>query len=462
MSTRVTDENHTSQGGTPVPTVGFINLGCAKNLVDSEYMASRLLGEGLRLAATPEDADVMLVNTCAFIDSAKEESIDAILEACTLKEEGSCRNVVVTGCLPQRYGTKLCAELPEVDAFIGLDELDSIGTVIRKVLSGESGITRIPARATALFEPPSDRILFSGGPCAYLKIAEGCSHSCAFCTIPSIRGRYRSRPISGIVREAENLLGNGVRELDLVSQDSTLYGSDLDDGSDIAALLRALASIGGEFWVRLLYGHPCHVSDKLLAALGELPQVCRYLDLPIQHSHQFILKAMGREDDRYGGVGAMPTRVRAALPDVALRTTCLVGYPGETAAHFRHLLDYVVESEFDHLGVFTFSPQENTRAADLPDRPAVGTAVERREELMLAQQEIIARKGLKLLGKRDRILLERPASDGSDRWLGRSRRQAPDVDGQVVVAGLKEQAAPGDLVDVHYTVALGYDMEGEA
>ncbi|TFH16318.1 MAG: 30S ribosomal protein S12 methylthiotransferase RimO [Lentisphaerales bacterium] len=456
------DKSCRSKSDSTGLTVGFISLGCAKNLVDSEYMASTLLAEGLKLAPSPEDADVVLVNTCAFIDSAKEESIDAILEACALKEDGRCRSVVVAGCLPQRYGAGLCAELPEVDAFIGLDELDKIGTVIKQVISGESGIVRISPRSTALFEPPSDRILFSGGPCAYLKIAEGCSHGCAFCAIPAIRGPYRSRPVNGIVREAENLLENGVRELNLISQNSTLYGDDLDDGSDIAVLLRALASIGGEFWIRLLYGHPCHVSDELLSAIGELGQMCRYLDVPVQHSHPSVLKAMLREDDRYGGVAAMPARVRRGVPDIALRTTCLVGYPGETEAHFQHLLGYVIASEFDHLGVFTFSQQENTRAASLPNRPATETALERRERLMLAQQEIIARKGVKLLGKHDRILLERPASDGSGIWCGRSRRQAPDVDGQVAVAGVQEQLAPGGLVNVQYTSVSGYDMDAEA
>jgi len=439
-------------------SVGFISLGCAKNLVDSQVMAGCLLSAGITLAHSPEEADVIVVNTCSFIEDAREESIDAVLNACELKKTAHCRAVIVAGCLPQRYDAELAKSLPEVDAFIGLDELEEIADIVERVGRGESGVRRVSDRARALFEPSMPALVFTGGPFAYLKIAEGCNHGCTFCAIPGIRGDYRSRAIPAIVREAGELLENGLKELCLISQDITAYGRDLDDGTDLPGLLRALGEIGGEYWVRLLYGHPSGVRDDLLAAMSEVPGVCRYLDIPIQHSHPDILRAMGR-----GGtathVHELAGRVRAALPDAALRTTCLVGFPGETEEHFLHLLDFIRENRFDHLGTFVYSPEEDTPAVAMPDRPDRDLAEERRERLMLAQKEIVTGKCGELIGREADILLERQHPDHDNVFIGRSERQAPEVDSVTFVEGVPADVGPGLFVSARYTEQIEYDMK---
>ncbi len=440
-------------------SVGFISLGCAKNLVDSEHMATVLKAAQVRLAPSPEAADIILVNTCGFIGDAKEESIDAILRACALKQTGPCRAVIVAGCLIQRYRQQLQKALPEVDAFIGLDQLDEIASVVRRLEQGESGILQVSSVARKVFNPLPSRIILTGGPFAYIKIAEGCNHQCAFCAIPGIRGRYRSRTISSIVREAELLLGRGIRELDLISQDTTRYGHDLNGGVDLPRLLRALGKLGGRFWIRLLYGHPAHVSDKLLETMGEIPQVCRYLDVPIQHSHPEVLRSMKRA----GGAAAVrdfPERARRLLPGVTLRTTCLVGFPGETAVHFNDLRAFIRETQFDHLGVFVFSPEENTVASGMPHQVAAGTASRRRAGLMEAQQEIAFRKASALKGGDDMVLLLRAGRRGE--WEARSAAQAPEVDGLIRVKGLDSSAKAGGFVPVRYTGVAGYDLRATA
>jgi ribosomal protein S12 methylthiotransferase len=301
---------------------------------------------------------------------------------------------------------------------------------------------------------------FTGGPFAYLKIAEGCNHRCSFCAIPGIRGRYRSRPAASIVHEAEQLLQHGVRELNLISQDTTAYGLDLRNGSSLAGLLRDLDGIGGKFWIRLLYGYPSGVSGELLEAMSAT-KVCHYLDVPIQHSHPRILKAM-RRAGTVRPVHRMADRVRRALPDVALRTTCLVGFPGETEEHFEHLLDFVGRTRFDHLGAFVFSPEEHTRAFDLPDRRDREIAEERRGRLLSLQREIVKAKAAALLGRETEILLERKVPGAPVTWAGRSRRSAPEVDGVVLVTRVPRDAAPGDFIRVRYTARAGYDMRAVA
>ena len=439
-------------------TVGFISLGCAKNLVDSQVMAGSLVSAGIALARSPEEADVIVVNTCSFIEDAREESVDAVLSACSLKKTGPCRAVIVTGCLPQRYDTELSKSLPEVDAFIGLDELEEIPDIVARVGRGESGIRRVSAASSGLFEPKIPALVFTGGPFAYLKIAEGCSHGCTFCAIPGIRGGYRSRTIPAIVGEAEQLLQNGMKELNLISQDITAYGRDLGDGTDLPALLRALGGIGGKYWIRLLYGHPAGVGEDLLAAMSEVSQACHYLDIPIQHSHPDVLRAMGR-----GGparqVEELAARARAALPRVTLRTTCLVGFPGETEEHFLHLLDFVRKTEFDHLGAFVYSPEEGTPALDMPDRPDSDVAEERRGRLMLAQKEIVDRKCRELIGWEAEILLERQRAGHDNAFIGRSERQAPEVDSVTFVENVPADRGPGDFVRAKYTEQIDYDMK---
>ncbi len=455
----------TRRSGLRTASIGFVSLGCAKNLVDSEIMAGRLTAAGWHLAPAPERADIVIVNTCAFIEDAKTESLAAIFEACGWKQTGSCRAVLVAGCLSQRYRRELPASLPEVDAWIGLDEITRIESIIRRLAAGERNIVEISGAARLVIEPPIDRPLFTGASFAYLKIAEGCDHHCRFCAIPRIRGRYRSRPIKKIVSEAENLLAHGVRELNLISQDVTSYGCDLGANANLPGLLRALGAIGGEFWIRLLYGYPDHVTDALLDAIGEVSQVCHYLDLPIQHSHPDILRAMGRSS-----VDGLVRRIRRALPDITLRTTCLVGFPGETGDHFRHLLEFIEESRFEHLGVFAYSQEEGTPAAGMPAQVPRRTAQRRRGRLMRLQQGIVVQDAAKRVGHLAEILIEKPdtrkqntstcrgkASSGA--WVGRSRREAPEVDGSVFVRTCGPDTRPGKVMEVRYVAAAGYDMQ---
>jgi ribosomal protein S12 methylthiotransferase len=312
-----------------VVSVGFISLGCAKNLVDSQLMAGVLLSENIKLARSPEEADIVIVNTCAFIEEARTESFEMIESACNLKETGPCRAVLVTGCLPQRYRGNLKVKLPKVDAFKGLDELEEAGALIRRLAEGKRGIFDVSPKSVKIYEPKVPGINFAGGPFAYLKVAEGCNHRCSFCSIPSIRGAYRSRTISQIVSEAGKLLINGVKELNLVSQDVTSYGRDLKYETDLPKLIEALGQLDGNFWIRLLYGHPAMISDRLLRVMAEIPKVCNYFDLPIQHSHPDILRAM-RRSDTILHVEKIADRIRNVMPDAALRTTCLLGFPGET------------------------------------------------------------------------------------------------------------------------------------
>ena len=441
-------------------SVGLVSLGCAKNLVDSEHMASVLCRAGVRLAASPARADVVLVNTCGFIGDAKAESLDAVLEACARKRSGACRAVIVTGCLIQRYRRDLPALLPEVDAFVGLDELEEIGRIVRRIERGERGIRAVGARPHRLFEPGAERVLLSGGPYAYLKIAEGCDHHCAFCAIPLIRGAYRSRTIPSLVREAEALLARGVRELNLISQDSTRYGKDLGGRTTLPNLLRALGRIGGQFWIRVLYGHPEHVTDALLEALGSLPQACRYLDLPVQHSHPDVLRAMGRAGSGRA-VRALPARLRAALPGVTLRTTCLVGFPGETPGQFADLERYVEAAEFDHLGVFGYSREEGTRAHNLPRQVSPRVIRRRVDRLLRQQRAVVARKAAERIGQTDTVLLEVPGSGKVPRWTARAPSQAPEVDGVVLVGGVPRTARSGLFVRVRYTAQAAYDLRAE-
>lgn len=448
--------------GVPTPSetvsIGLISLGCAKNLVDSQIMMGALLSAGLAPAPTPEAADVVLVNTCAFVHDAREESISAILSACRLKQAGPCRAVIVAGCLSQRYRADLKQSLPEVDAFVGLDELDRLPDIVRRVLDGERGVLQIGARASRIFEPSHPGLVLTGGPYAYLKIAEGCNHGCAFCAIPAIRGRRRSRTIASIVREAERLLENGYRELNLIAQDTTSYGMDRRDGTSLVRLLEALDRIDGTFWIRLLYGYPSRITADLLDTIASRPRICRYLDVPIQHTHPDMLRAMRRPVRP--SLPALAQRIRNVLPDAVLRTTCLVGFPGETERHIDHLVDAVQTAAFDHLGVFAFSPEEHTPAERLRPRPSRRTAERRRERVLEAQAAVASRKTRALIGLSTEVLLARPQSPA--RWIARSRRQAPEVDGVTLVGNVSPKAQAGDFITVRYTGRRGVDLRAES
>lgn len=447
--------------------IGFVSLGCAKNLVDSQIMAGVLLNEGLRLAPAPEQADVLLVNTCAFIESAREESAQAIHWACAHKRAGGCRAVIVAGCMAQRYRARMHRAFPDVDAFLGLDQLDAIADIARRAARGERQRAAIPPVARRLYHPRVPAVVFSGGPHAYLKVAEGCNHRCAFCAIPAIRGRQRSRTPSDLVKEARALLEAGFRELNLIAQDVLRYGADLECPATLAGLLRELDAFGGAYWLRLLYGYPGRLTADLLETLANSRHVCRYLDLPIQHSHPAILRAM-RRSDTINTVPGLTARLRQALPGVTLRTTCLVGFPGETEQHFNHLLDTVKQSRFDHLGVFVFSPEDGTLAAERNDIPPAEVAAARRDRLMRAQRRIVREQLRARIGDGETVLLERPLAPrkrnppaSGTRWIGRIAAQAPEVDGVTRIDGLPDDCRPGQFIRVRINGAYGYDLRAD-
>ncbi len=442
------------------PTIGFISLGCAKNLVDSQVMAGALMDAGIALAAVDE-ADVILVNTCAFVQDARDEAMRNIDWACGQKTAGNCRAVIVAGCLPQRYKGALAKVFPQVDAFIGVDELDLIGEVAlaalkrRKRSAAEVRVGEgLPCR---VFNPTRPALRFSGEHCAFLKIAEGCMHACAYCAIPGIRGRQRSRTLPDIVNEARALLDTGVKELTLIAQDTTAYGRDKKNGAPrLPELLRALDALDGDFWLRLLYGHPGTVDDALLDAMSSCRHVVPYLDLPIQHSSPAILRAMHRADT-VKAVADLPRRLRAAIPSITLRTTCMVGFPGEGEEEFDQLLDYVGEARFDALGAFVFCPEEDTPAYGLPIPPAEVSEA-RREKLLALQQRIMRENHRALVGRTDRALLLQPPSRKGGAWLARTTRQAPEVDGWTRVSSVPSSAKPGDFISVRYTGGHGCDL----
>lgn len=440
----------------PRVTVGFVSLGCAKNLVDSQLMAGNLVAENIGLAPSPDGADVVIVNTCSFIGDARDESREEILRACELKAAGRCKAVAVAGCLPQRYRDTIQQEYPDVDAFLGLDELNDIAGIVNRLVAGDRGILDVSEFSEKLYEPKVPGLVFTQGAYAYLKIAEGCSHRCAFCAIPSIRGDYRSRPIDAIVREVETILAQGFGELTLISQDSTAYGRDLKNGSDLAALLKALDAIGGKFWLRVLYVYPSLITDPLLETMASLDRVCNYLDVPIQHSHPEILRAMNRPATA-GHVEALAGRIRRFMPEAAIRTTCITGFPGETEEHFEHLFAHIEQTGYDHLGVFAYSPEEDTPGGRLPNRPDPEIAEARRERLMLAQQAIVNRKAGALIGTKAEFLLEQPLDERGKLWVGRSMRTAPEVDGVVEIATRRPRRR-GEFVRATYTEQAGYDM----
>jgi len=441
-------------------TVGFISLGCSKNLVDSQVMAGYLKAGRITLAAAPEMADILLVNTCAFIEAAREEAAEAILRACAHKAKGGCRAVIVAGCMVQRYSERLTKAFPDVDAFLGIDELERIGDVVTRVAEGgEVGVVASAGTAKKLYTPPYPTLLFSGGPFAYLKIADGCDHRCAYCAIPLIRGTFRSRAMEDIVAEAQSMVSAGIREINLVAQDSLMYGMDRARKPQIVELLRRLDAMDGDFWLRVLYGYPSGVTDAVLELFNTSRHLCTYLDLPIQHSHPEILAAMNRSPAIQATSG-LTARLRAAIPGVVLRTTCLVGFPGETETHFEHLLETVAESAFDHLGVFAYSPEEGTPAFGR-DAPDIEIAEDRCARVMAVQKKIVAQRMKALIGKKDTALLLRKKKPGT--WFARLPRQAPDVDGETHVTGVPDHAAQtGDFMKVEITGHKGYDVHARA
>lgn len=439
----------------PTGTFHLVSLGCSKNRVDSETMLGRLLQEGWVSTDAPEDADLILVNTCAFIESATQESINTILELAEQKAPG--HRLVVTGCLVQRYGNQLERLLPEVDRFFGTGLYDRID--VQGLLSDGPDRTQVGAPGyLAADDAPRQP---SWGPhSAYLKISEGCDRRCTFCIIPTLRGRARSRPVSSLVEEAHRLAATGVRELNLVAQDTTAYGEDLGDGSSLARLLAGLSEVPGIAWIRVLYAHPAGIDDALLDAIAHLPHVCRYLDLPLQHASSRMLRRMGRRMDAHTQRRILE-RIQEQVPGIALRTTFLVGFPGETREDFAQVLDLVSAIRFSRLGAFTWSAEEGTPATRLPDRVPAREARRRLREL-INRQAIIAREDQsRLIGRSVMVLVDGPSAETPYLLEGRTETQAPEVDGKVYIANAPEGVEPGTFRVVTITQATEVDLSGE-
>ena len=443
--------------------VGFISLGCPKNLVDSEVMMGRLKQEGYELTSDAAEADTLVVNTCGFIDAAKKESVEAILEAARLKSEGKCQRLVVAGCLVERYRDELRAEMPEVDAFIGTSQINDITKAADPRVNTRS-LPVLPLgnqTATYLYDESTPRVLATPGHFAYVKIAEGCDRPCAFCFIPQMRGHFRSRRFGSVVAEAQQLAGQGVKELILVAQDSSRYGEDLGEQDALAHLMRELCRLEGVEWVRVMYTYPTHISDGFLDVLAEEPKAVKYLDMPLQHASQNVLKLMKRGGNR-ASLERLIGRVRRKVPGIAVRTTFITGFPGETEEDFEELQAFVRNVEFDRVGVFTYSDEEGTPAFGLPGKVEAKVARARRARLMRAQSRISLKKNRARVGEVVRVLFEGASAETDLLWQGRTETQAPDIDGCVLINDAPEGFAPepGQFVNVEITEAQQYDLVG--
>ena len=435
-------------------TACLVSLGCPKNLVDSEVILGLLSREGYLLTTDPSRADVLIVNTCSFIEDATREAVETVLQLSSLKKEGRCRLFVVAGCLPQRYGEVLERELPEVDLFVGTGAFQQLPLL----LSHKPKQKTFLPKPTFLYNEETPRILSTPPFIAYLKIAEGCSNACTFCTVPKIRGRYRSRKPRSVLEEARRLADQGVQELILVAQDTTAYGRDLRDGTNLEKLLENLVKVDGLRWIRVLYSYPKadHFTDRLLELMAQENKVCPYLDLPIQHIDDEILRRMGRRA-RDAEIRSLLRKIRIFLPEISLRTSLIVGFPGEKESQFKALLAFVEEVQFDHLGAFKYSPEEGTPASRLPHRVPERVKGERLRTLMEVQKKISLKKYQKMVGQRRVVLVEGPQrKQGVLR--GRLQSQAPEIDGSVFLDG---KAQPGDWVEARITQALPYDLVGQ-
>jgi ribosomal protein S12 methylthiotransferase len=461
--------------------VGLVSLGCAKNLVDAEIMLGGVLARGMQITNDAEDADVLIVNTCGFIDSAKEESVEAILEAHQsrglAKKPG--QRLIVAGCMAQRFSKELASEMPEVDAFIGLDQVKDAAGIIEQVLA--RGEPEAKSKKSAVHDdawqplnlvtrgsryiPDYDTPRFRLTPphFAYVKIAEGCNHPCSFCVIPQMRGRHRSRTIASVAAEVRQLVADGVREINLISQDTTFYGMDLwkekagprqkadpSRGVTLVHLIRELDKIEGDFWIRLLYTHPAHWSDELIAAIAASRHVCRYIDMPLQHIHPRMLDLMKRETSSEH-IENLVARIRAGIPGIAIRTTFIAGFPGETEEEFEYLLDFIRRTRFERLGVFNYSQEEGSRAAKMADQVPAKTKAARHRKAMKLQQRIAGEIGAAQVGRTIRVLVESPL-------VARGEADAPDIDGRIL---LTRPAPAGQFIDVKITGSDVYDLTGE-
>src|SRR5437764_2386326 len=462
---------HNKQG-TSMPLkrvkVGMISLGCAKNLVDAEVMLGSVLQRGMEITSRAEDADVLVVNTCAFIDSAKEESIQAILEAHQQRglNKRPDQKLIVSGCMSQRFARELHNELPEVDAFIGLDQVKELGQIVERILGKRPRLNDVSAlaftdtRPTYIPDYDTPRFRLTPAHSAYVKIAEGCNHPCSFCVIPQMRGKHRSRKPESVLTEIHALVGEGVREINLISQDTTYYGMDLWEakagprqpvdssrGPTLAALLRDIQQIKGDFWVRLLYTHPAHWSDELIKTIAECDKVARYIDIPLQHIDESMLGRMRRETSR-AHIEKVIDKLRAGIPGVALRSTFIVGFPGETETEFETLLDFIKRTRFERLGIFKYSREEGSRAAKMPNQIPARVKNARYRIAMSIQQQIAHDIAREKVGCEMKLLVDRP-------YIARSEADAPEVDARII---LSKTAPVGEFIWRKIIGSRGYDL----
>ena len=443
--------------------VGFVSLGCPKNLVDSEVMMGQLAEAGYEITNNADEADMVVVNTCGFIESAKQESIDAILEATSLKSGGKATRVIVAGCLVERYRDDLIKELPEVDAFIGTSQVgDILKAADEEFDARKLTITPIGNKsATYLYDEYTPRLRATDSHTAFIKIAEGCDRPCAFCSIPAMRGSFRSRRFGSIIEEARNLAKQGVKELVLIAQDSSRYGEDLGEVDALAALIRALGEIEGVEWIRPMYAFPTHISDAFLAAIAETPKAVKYLDMPLQHASRNVLKLMKRGGTRES-LERLIARVRDAVPGIAIRTTFITGFPGETEEDFEELIKFVQNCRFDNLGVFTYSDEEGTAAYDLPNKVDAKIAKQRRNRLMKEQARISKQLNKSKIGNTYRVLFEGLSQESDLLFQGRLEGQTQEIDGYILINDMPDNLAPqiGAIYNVKITEAHEYDLVG--
>lgn len=433
----------------------FISLGCDKNLVDSEMMMGLLHDRGYEFTDNEEEADIIVINTCGFINDAKEESINTILEMAKYKEN-NLKALIVAGCLVERYKNEILQELPEIDAIVGTTAFDKICDVVDDVLADKKHNEL--ESINKMCRPDVKRIITTGGYYSYLKIAEGCDKHCTYCSIPMIRGAYRSVPMDELVKEAEYLADNGVKELIIVAQEITVYGKDLYGEKKLPELLHRLCKIPGIQWIRILYCYPEEITDELIETIRTEKKICHYIDMPIQHASDKILKAMGRRTNN-AELRNIISKLRKEIPDICLRTTLITGFPGETEEDHQILLDFIDEMEFDRLGVFTYSPEEDTKAASLDNQVDEEVKLCRKDEIMELQQEISMDKSERLVGKEIEVIIEGKASD-EDVYVGRSYMDAPSVDGYVFINS-EEELMSGDFAKVRIVKAMEYDLIGD-
>ena len=434
----------------------FISLGCDKNLVDSEVMLGLLEKRGYSMTDDEAEADIIIVNTCCFIGDAKEESVNTILDMSEYKKQGSCQALIVTGCMAQRYKKEIQEEIPEVDAILGTNSYDKILDAVDEALAGHQMLDC--ADLVGLPEVDTDRILTTGGHYAYLKIAEGCNKRCTYCIIPSLRGNYRSFPMEKLVEQAQKLAEKGVKELILVAQETTLYGTDIYGKKSLHELLNRLCEIPGIYWIRILYCYPEEIYPELIETMKKQPKVCHYLDLPIQHCSDRILKRMGRRTTKADLVSIIEN-LRKEIPDICLRTTLITGFPGETEEEHKELLEFIDIMEFDRLGAFTYSPEEDTPAASFENQIPEEVKLDRKDELMEMQQEVAFDLAKEMEGRELVVMVEGKVAD-ENAYVARTYKDAPGVDGYLFI-NTDETLVSGDFVRVRVTGAHEYDLTGE-